>query len=500
VTDRRYRLSPRAAAWSWWGGGVALLALCVAVACLAREFAYGTDMGSRPILLFVTLASGAGFLYLGVLSLIHQTSPSRGLAWWVFFAGAAMRLVMAISQPILEDDWYRYLWDGAVSAHAINPYTVIPRTALEHLEAVDARTSALAQQAGVVLERVNHPELGTIYPPVTQAVFAVAHWIAPWQLGGLRVLYFITDCLSFALLLRLLGRLGRSPLYVSIYWWNPLLVKECYNGLHMDILAVPLVLGALLLLFRNRSTIAAGVLAGAVAVKLWPVLLLPPLLATQWQSPRRMIAAGITFVAVAAILLAPMSVLIHLNGNSGLMAYGQRWEMNDALFMVFPWAVSNAASLVELNLSITVVHRLSRIIAASIVVATSLYVALLIARRRPSQIAHGPGRERENNLRSAHGWCAIVAVLFLISPTQFPWYFVWILPLLTLVPRASLLLLTAVLPLYYLKFYLDARGEIEFFHYRVVWLEFLPVWGLLAYEWYRERYGARTHGETYPMG
>ena len=50
VTGASNRLSPRAAAWRWGGGGIALLALCVSLASLAREFTYGSDMGTYQTL------------------------------------------------------------------------------------------------------------------------------------------------------------------------------------------------------------------------------------------------------------------------------------------------------------------------------------------------------------------------------------------------------------------------------------------------------------------
>ena len=55
----------------------------------------------------------------------------------------------------------------------------------------------------------------------------------------------------------------------------------------------------------------------------------------------------------------------------------------------------------------------------------------------------------------------IVAVIFLIGPTQFPWYYTWMLPFLVVVPRFSLLFLTAMLPLYYLRYYLEPLGKLD---------------------------------------
>jgi hypothetical protein len=83
----------------------------------------------------------------------------------------------------------------------------------------------------------------------------------------------------------------------------------------------------------------------------------------------------------------------------------------------------------------------------------------------------------------------IVAGIFLLSPAQFPWYYVWLIPFLAIRPRMSLLLLTVLLPLYYLRFYFVARGWTNVFDYGIVWLEFVPVWCLLVWEW---RVGGRS--------
>jgi hypothetical protein len=79
----------------------------------------------------------------------------------------------------------------------------------------------------------------------------------------------------------------------------------------------------------------------------------------------------------------------------------------------------------------------------------------------------------------------VITALYLLSPTQFPWYYLWILPILAIHPRSSLLLLTALLPLYYLRYYFVAKGMVHVHDHFIVWLEFAPVWGLLIWEWRR---------------
>jgi hypothetical protein len=61
------------------------------------------------------------------------------------------------------------------------------------------------------------------------------------------------------------------------------------------------------------------------------------------------------------------------------------------------------------------------------------------------------------------------------------------LPFLAILPRISLLILTPLLSLYYLRFYLGPRGMIAIHDNGIVWVEFVPVWCLLVWEWYRRR-------------
>jgi len=61
------------------------------------------------------------------------------------------------------------------------------------------------------------------------------------------------------------------------------------------------------------------------------------------------------------------------------------------------------------------------------------------------------------------------AGLFLLIPTQFPWYFVWCLPMLAVAPSPAILLYVALLPLYHLQY------EYPW----LLWVEHAPVWLML---------------------
>ncbi len=452
-----------------WGlPGCLLVGLLSCLSLISPRFEYGSDMAGRPIVALVAILVAAGGVYFVTVRRppvqVGQAPAATAGVVWLLVVGLAMRAAMLLSAPILEDDFYRYLWDGAVVAHGMNPYEQAPADVQadagsggsEHLK-------QLATESGIVVERINHPRLRTIYPPVTQGTFALAHWIKPWSLGAWRLVLFGFDAATLLLLVALVRELKLPLLCIVVYWWNPLLVKEVFNSGHMDLIAAPLVLGALLMTLRRRYHWAALLLALATGVKLWPVLLLPVILRPILRNIRCAASVTLTYALTAGLILAPM-VLTKLDGAAGMVAYGQRWEMNDALFMALAW-------LVRLPLEATGAGPYGPLAARGL--------ALVLLASAITWLLWRPIGSACDLCRRA---TLVVAAAFLFSPCQFPWYYLALLPLLVLHKRLSLLLLTVLLPIYYLRFYFNARGNIELFDHWIVWLEYIPVWALLIYE------------------
>ncbi len=460
--------------WVKWGlAGLLLVGLHLALAALSHRFVYGSPMADRPIGVLVGLLMTAGLVYLLVVwsvrsrELRDPTTHRTALLLWVVVVGTALRMSFLTSTPMLEDDYYRYLWDGAVIAHGVNPYSYAPSQALtgEGSDSTPPVLRQLAADSGLVARRVNHPDVRTIYPPVAQAAFALGHRLRPWSLVAWRLVVFGLDLVVLALLAVILKELRLPLIWVVIYWWNPLVIKELFNSAHMDVVAMPLVLAGVLLALREKSLWSAGILALAVGAKLWPAVLLPLVLRRLLRRPKELVTALGVFGVVAGALLLPV-YLAGLDRSSGFVRYGRGWEMNDALFMLILWG--SRFILGRLHLGHLSAQFVTRVAVAA---ACALWIAWLV--RRPT----ADGREL------CRRCLLVVAAVFLLSPTQFPWYYVWVLPFLVLRPRLSLLLLTALLPLYYLRFYLKARGAVDAFDYGVVWVEYAPVWCLLAAEW-----------------
>jgi hypothetical protein len=67
----------------------------------------------------------------------------------------------------------------------------------------------------------------------------------------------------------------------------------------------------------------------------------------------------------------------------------------------------------------------------------------------------------------------------LLSPSQFPWYLIWLQPLLCVRPERGWLLATALVPLYYVSFYFYATDRAWMFREIIVWAIWLPIWATL---------------------
>ncbi len=466
--SKQSRTGARAALTGWALAGCGLLAGVIGFTAASPLYGYAYEVRDMPVFWLAggMAAAGAVFLVLPWLiraSRVLKPGLATGLLWAMLGAGLAMRLVLFASEPALEDDFQRYLWDGAVTASGLNPYETSPEAAM----AADPEVKALGRlgrESGLTLGRINHPQLRTLYPPVAQGAFALAYWLEPWSLNAWRALILLSDLAAIALLLLLLRDLGRSPLWATLYWWNPVALKELYNSAHMDALVVPLMLGALVLAIRHRPLSATTALTLAAGIKIWPVILLPLIWRAILNQPKKLLPA-IALALFGGVLLAWPIVSAGLDPSSGLTAYASKWKTNSAMFLMLDGLAGQALDILRIEaLSSGLLARLAIVLAMG---------ALVVWQCRTA------AGDAQAIVRKA---LIITGAMFLLSPAQFPWYYLWVLPLLALVPVRGLLVLTATLPLYYTAFYFLSNQTYEVYSERLIWLIWLPAWGLLAWE------------------
>ncbi len=449
-------------------GGLSLVLYAV-IACLSQSFSYGHGYQDRPILGFVGVYGLVFIVYAVAVWRVKRQATEAAPFTLVLIFAALFRLVVLFSEPIQEDDFYRYLWDGKVVASGLNPYRFTPREVqtgngkegplqpYRELTETDARFALL-------LSRINHPDVPTLYPPVAQAVFGLAALIAPGSLLALRLIFLCFDLAVCGVIVKLLCHLGRSPLWVLIYAWSPLVIKETINSSHYDVVPTFLLVLALLALVTGRLSVGFLSLGGAILGKVFPVVLLPLFACHAWSCHGLGKACGglVLTSLVVACGYAPFAA-----AGSGLwqgfVTFAEHWQTNSFVFPLLHQMVTDRWL-------------------ANGIVAGCLAGAVWVALRWNSQ---------GNDVRFLRGCFCVMGTLLLLSPVGNPWYFLWVLPFVCLFPRVSWLLLSGLLGLYYTAFYFLYRGEPEMFRW-VVWLEYLPFYAVLAWEAWRTRMGRPT--------
>lgn len=403
------------------------------------------------------LSRWAGFL---------ETAGRRQALWLMVAVGLAMRFVWYGVPVLIDDDFFRYLWDGAVLAWGQNPYTMSPKAALDGI-GVPTVLAPLAAKAGDVLRGINFPELTTIYPGTSQLAFALAYGIAPLQLDGLRLVFLGAELATLALLLTIARDLGRPPIVAALYWLNPLVVWSSHGTGHTEALLAPLVLGACLATWRGRDLIAAALVALGIGVKVWPVLLVPVLARIIHAKGRSLVGPALVLAGGTVLLLLPLALSALGGGTrSGLIAYSEHWWVNNAPFSWISYWVYQLTSGDPLG---------QRALRAAIALSMGI-LALALAYR--------PATNLRGLLISA---LTIAAATFYFAPAQFPWYALWFLPLAAAVENRPLLAASATLSIYYFFIPLANQGLGPWHSYGVAFLHAAPVLIWLLVDWRNRR-------------
>lgn len=415
---------------------------------------------------FAGFQLAAGFAFLPIVLMIRETSPTRFLLIAVAIIGLTARAAHIGAVPIIEDDFFRYLVDGFVSLHGQNPFAVAPQDLLKS-DGAALGLAPLSDAAKATIEGVNHPHVRSIYPLTAQAGFVAAALIEPWSLDAWRAVMIATDVGVFLLLVRLLGLLGRSPLWAAVYWLNPLVLHQVGNLGHMEPLLALTLLAAALFALTDRPRLSAVMLVLATGVKVWPAFLLP-LFWVRWgamNGPGKQSLA--IFILGLAALIAPVA-LAPLDMTNGFAAYGTHWINTAPVFDAY----RNGVGVLLREAGVTdghLVNVISRVLLWGGVALFALGLAFMAPDRRGT-------RPRERNAEFLERCFLFAVVVFLASPAKLPWYALWFLALLPLVRSRWLIIATPVLAIYYLNFALQEGLTVSSAQSWIAWPAILPIW------------------------
>ena len=351
------------------------------------------------------------------------------------------RVVMLLGPNILDDDIYRYHWDGVVLAHGISPYAYAPN---------DPALEGLRDEAW---EHVSYPYVKTIYPPLSQALAAGGYlvWESPFRI---RLIATIFDLLTLVPIVLILRWLKLPTALCIIYAWNPLPIKEFASSGHLDSVAIFLVTFALYALLSRRAALSAFLWGLSFLAKPWTLLLAPLYLVARASSPWRAKLLPLTvFVVTVAVGFAPFA------GSAGGLLEGMRtfsgnWEFNSGMFaidkLILGLVLPNADPVVR-----------------AVYALAWLLLAVWVARTRV---------EDDSALLRQAG--LLMGAALVLSPVCNPWYVCWLLPILCVHRSPAWLGFTGLVMLSYI-FYVEPQGHLD---PAARFVEYAVFGGLLVWE------------------
>ncbi len=376
----------------------------------------------------IGIFSGLFILY-GALLWITKTDDSLGWGSQIIIAAVVFRVIAWVAFPSLSDDCYRFVWDGRMWIHGVNPFSDSPRAFLQ-LHPDLARACGLDE---ALLHKLNSPDFFTVYPAVMQGIFALGAGIFPKSIVGsvlvIKFFLLVTDLLNMWFISRLLKETGKPVSRLAWYALNPLVIVELVGNAHFESLMLTGMLGAWYLLRKEKTGWAGISFAVAIATKLVPLIFLPALL-------RRLRGKHfwIFYLVTGCVSLGSFFLILNVEIVSHLLEsvylYYHNFEFNASLWYLIR---EGAKHFSQDNLVETVGKGLA--------VCTLLSILLFVAREKQITLDRFP-----------HAVMAIYLLFFLFAQAVHPWYVAPLVAWTLFSGRKFVLIWTALLPFTYLTY------------------------------------------------
>jgi alpha-1,6-mannosyltransferase len=388
---------------------------------------------------YVSLFVILSILYLISVFLILKNKSaigrSRGLLSIILFFAVTFRLCLIPMDPVvLSKDVYRFIWDGRVQQHGINPYRYPP---------ADEALKTLRDEQ--IYPNINRKAYPTVYPAGAQIFFRMAYALVGDSVHGFKSLMVFFDILTLLALTALLRAYGFEANRLIVYAWNPLVIWEiAYSG-HLEGVTVFLMVAALLLYALHRKIPAVVILTLCSAIKLYPALLLAAIV-NRGQRVKGLLVFSFTF----GLLYLPY------------MAAGRKLSGFLPIYLKSPYESFNMGLK---SFILALFPGLNYYFLSQLFIVALAAAGLLIFFKI---------KQNDQVLRCAF---ILTGLLMILMPASLhPWYVILIIPFLAFYPSPAWLIFSGTVTLSYLK-YVTAQGLMPTW---VLLAEYLPLFTLLA--------------------
>ena len=378
----------------------------------------------------------------------------------IFIQGIFFRSILLFAIPWLSQDFYRFIWDGLMLQHHLNPYAYSPNEIYSMSSLFDPQ---LKEELFKNMGSLSSQHFSN-YPPLNQIGF----WIS--TLGfqnsilltviSMRFLIIMADIGLFFILKDLLPKIGLSQNRIGWYFLNPLVIIELTGNLHWE--------GVMLFFFslgiayylRHKLFQASFFLAFSVAIKLIALLLFPLFL--RFQTSRKSLLMGIYGLGCLSAIFLPFFVDIGLtNYLATLQLWFKNFEFNGSIYYLIRWAGYQIKGY-------NIIRQLGDVM--------PWVIALLV-------LVFSFWKRKKNILELFNAMLILLSCYYLLASIVHPWYIVNLVFLSMFTRFRFPLIWSTLIPLSYLT-YAHPSFEENFY---AIGLEYGWVFLVLIYEVYRKK-------------
>jgi len=380
---------------------------------------------------------------------------------FLLIAGMLFRLALLFTEPNLSQDFYRFIWDGELIKHGINPYIHVPNDLIQQPNLAIANAHELYNGMGSLSAKHY-----SNYPPVNQLLFALSTILGGGSIfGSLLVMRLIIIASAVGTLFygkRLLQLLGSPDHLVFWYYLNPLVIIELTGNLHFEGVMLFFFVWAMYLIISKKWKLGALVYTLSILLKLVPLLFLP-LFFKHFGFKKSVLFYFVIGISCLALLLPFYSPVFLENYAQTVGLWFSNFEFNAGIYNMVkyigvhffdakPWLLVKAyGSLVP-----------------KIVIVTALLLTFLRKNQKPGVLLGS--------------MLFLLSTYYFLSSTVHPWYLVFLLILGTLSNFKYPLVWSAVVVLSYFAYSNPEYKE----HLGLLGLEYFVVFGYLGYEFYKK--------------
>ena len=354
-----------------------------------------------------SLHFGLFYVSLGALSLLlWKIAPVQfSAAHWFILILTAIAVRMIFFQFQETDDMYRYIWEGRMQNAGYDPYILAPDAA------------ALEGLRDSTWTGVNHKEWTAIYGPFAQLLFKLTTSVSA-TVFFMKAVFVLLDLATMLVLVLILKHKGRHPGALALYAFNPLILMAFAGEGHVDSLQMFLVMTAYLFCIKKSWALSAAIMGLAISAKFTAIIFVPFLIRKEnWK--------WVFLVAAAAVAPAFFFEASPQQMFSSLLRFGSEMRFNDSAHYIL-WKIFGMG--------------IAAVICAGILILLSAGIWLT----------------QDSPLRGAFFCCF---AFLLMAPTVHYWYLCMLIPFLVFVPSVPAMVWSISSVFYFNVMWRNAHGE-----------------------------------------